>query len=149
MTDSFLLNDGTSFITLNSGGHLLMNEHIDEIKIHGVHATQRTTQKRRTKLIPVEFTFWLIAGILKTVEMKLLNFGHLLAPHGFYTNSLRKTFKLEVTELLARLKILSKQSLKEALQETAEAIISEQLDDPLWRFQYLLDKIRRKNGKRK
>jgi len=86
-----------------------MNEHIDEVKIHGVHATQKTVQRRKAQLIPVSFTFKLKAGIIKKIHVQLLNFGEQLRPRGFYTSAIRNSFKIPLTNLSLKLKQLEKQ----------------------------------------
>lgn len=126
-----------------------MNEHIPEVKIHGVHSLRGTVQKRKTKLINVEFTFWLIAGILKKVEIELLDFQHKLHPYGFYSKALRESFVLPLTELRAKLKPLGKQALKDSLDEALESIVKEHLYDPMWLYQFLSEKIKRLKDGRK
>jgi len=108
MTDSFLKNDG-GFILLNSGGTLLMNEHVPEVKIHGFHATQKTVQRRKTKLIPVSFTFKLKANTLRKIHVHLTSFGEILRPKGIYNDTIRNSFKIPLTELSLKLKQIVKQ----------------------------------------
>jgi len=145
MTDSILMNDGTSFILKNDGGQILLNRHgVGGVDISGIHATQIT--KRRTKFIHVEFTFWLISSLLKRVEIKLLQFK--LHPYVINPDKLRESFRLPLTRLRQKLKPLSKQALKEALNETLEASIQDGLNDPMWRFEFLYKLIKkmRNNG---
>ena len=75
MTDSLLSNDGF-FILRNDGGQILLNEHADVtgVTIEGTHSSQRLVKQRRTKLVNTEFSFWLIASLIRRVEIKLLQF---------------------------------------------------------------------------
>lgn len=86
-----------------------MNEHVDEIKIHGVHSTQRTIQRRKTQLIPISFTFKLKANTLRKIHVHLTSFGEMLRPRGMYTDAIRNSFKIPLTELGLKLKQLGKQ----------------------------------------
>ena len=143
MTDSVVLNDGTSFLVLNDGtSTVLLNEQTDAgINITGRHAIQQTAKRRRTKLIHVEFSFWLISSLIQRI--KLLQFGSKLHPLGIYTDKLRESFVLPLTELRQKLKPLTKQALEELL----ESLVDDALNDPTWRFEFLYKMIKRlKNG---
>lgn len=123
MTDSFLLNSG-DFLVLNDGtSTLLMNEHVDEIKIHGVHSTQRTVQRRKAQLIPVSFTFKLKANTIRKIHVHLTNFAEQLRPHGVYTDAIRNSFKIPLTDLRLKLNQLGKQLKKEAKEQLNVSII--------------------------
>jgi len=122
MTDSFLKNDG-GFILLNNGGTLLMNEHVPEVKIRGTHATQKTVQRRKTQLISVSFTFKLKANTLRKIHVHLLNFGEQLRPKGMYTDAVRNSFKIPLTDLGLKLNQLGKQLKKEAREHLSVSII--------------------------
>jgi len=146
MADSILLNDGSSFLLLNDGSsQVLLNAHeaVLGVTIEGTHATQQTIKKRRTKFVTVEFTFWLVSGLLKRVEIQLLQFGDQLHPYGIWTNKLRQSFVLPLTELRQKLKPLSKQFLKESLEEALESSVIDGLKDPTWVFEYLYKMIKR------
>jgi len=123
MADSIVLNDGTSFLLLNNGDHILLNEHVDEIKIHGIHATQKTVQRRKTKLIPVSFTFKLKANTLRKIHVHLTDFGEMLRAKGIYTDSVRNSFKIPLTDLRLKLKQFEKQLKKEAREHLNTTII--------------------------
>ena len=108
MTDSLLKNDN-GFIVLNDGtSQILLNAHtaVSGVTIEGTHAT--IIKKRRTKLINVEFTFWLISSLVKRIEINLLDFGEKLNPYGIWNDKMRKSFVLPLTELRQKLKQFSK-----------------------------------------
>jgi len=134
-----------------------MNEHVPEVKIHGFHATQQTIKKRKTQLIPVSFTFKLKANIIKKIHVQLLNFGDQLRPKGMYTDAIRNSFKIPLTDLGLKLNQLGKQLKKEAREhlnvsiiELRESIVKDEdfvLDFVL--LKWLNKKIRKmKDGKR-
>lgn len=111
------------------------------VEIVGTHAKQRL--QRPEQLIPVEFTFQLLAGIFSAIEFRLLRIGDKLNPFGFYTDALRESFVLPLTEMRSKLKSVARHALVDILEST----LSDALDDPLWCFKFLNDKIKRfKNG---
>ncbi len=66
MTDNVELNDGTPAL-LNNGSTILLN--MPGLHLIGHHPTQAFFRARPEQLIPVKFTFTLLAGIiLRTVE---------------------------------------------------------------------------------
>jgi len=119
MTDSFLLNDGSSFILLNDGSTILMNEHEPGVKIHGLQATQqqKTTRGRKQQLIPIEFSFQIIARTIPRVVIQLVAIGKILSPKGNYTENLRDSFRLQITDMKTSLVKLSKYNYMESVVE--------------------------------
>jgi len=105
--------------------------------------TKQTIQKRKARLIPVSFTFQLTANTIRSIHIQLLNFGHMLRPRGIYTDAIRNSFKLPLTELKQKLNAQAKALTKQSLEEFLESMITESLNDPLWCFRYLNDKIKR------
>ena len=127
MADSVLLNDGSSFLVLNDGtSTVLLNEQTDAgININRTHATQIT--KRRTRIINVVFTFWLISR-LKNIEIKLLQFGDKLHPKGIYTDALRESFVILHTDIKQKLEAINKKLSEERLGFFLEEIFDQSLD---------------------
>jgi len=138
MADCVVQNDGSSLILLNDGSScILLNEQVAAgVIIEGTHAIQKTIQKpkrkrpqQRIQLIPVEFTFWLISGLIRRIEIKLLQFGDKLHPYGMYTDSLRESFILPLSDLRQSIKRNFKQFknklTKESLKDIRESILNE------------------------
>jgi len=125
-----------------------MNEHIDEVKIHGVHATQQTVQKRKAQLVDVSFTFKLTARTIRSTFVQLLNFGEQLRPKGMYTDAIRNSFKIPLTDFGLKLKQLRKQFNKETLEDIRESILNEDFILDVLLLKYLNKGLRRiKDGK--
>jgi len=126
MTDSLLKNDG-GFLLLNSGGQILLNAHEAGVNIQGTHAVQQTIQKRRkTQLIPISFTFQLISNTIPRVVIQLINIGKVLSPRGIYSEELRDSFRLPLTDLKQKLDKLSKYSY---IESAVSHFVDEYLED--------------------
>lgn len=120
MTDSLLANDGFFFLLNDGTSHILLNEHAGGgVTLQGFQSTQVLKKKKRTKLVDVEFSFWLISELIKRVE--LLQFGSKLHPYGIYTDALRESFILPLSGFRQKFKQLK----KERLEEIRESILDE------------------------
>lgn len=137
-SSGFLLNDGSSFLILNAAGDVHVAPGAG-VQITGTHARQKL--RRPQQLIPVEYTFQLLAGIFNTIEFRLLRISNKLNPLGFYSDNLRQSFVLPLTEMRSKLKA----ALKYALEDIIESDLFDEINLKD-RFRYLLDKIRRKDG---
>ncbi len=74
MADSVLLNtsdnSNSQVVLLNTGKHVLLNTHIPGLHIINKHATELIGPKPE-QLIPVEFTFRIIATTIRAIESRL------------------------------------------------------------------------------
>ncbi len=118
MSDSILLNDGSSFVLLNDGSsHVLLNAHAEAgLTISGTHSFQALYDKRPVQHIPIEFTFILKAGILAGKLQKLLKKEIKLNPKGIYTQKLAESFLMSTTKLKDKVNPLIKKAQKEYLE---------------------------------
>lgn len=124
---TLLLNDGTSAVLLNDGTHVLLNAHEPGVEIRGTHAVQQTIQRRRkVQLIPVSFSFQIIANTIPRVIIQLINIGKVLSPKGIYSEELRNSFRLPLTDLKQKLDKLAKYSY---IESAVSHFVDEYLED--------------------
>jgi len=117
MADCIVKNDG-GLILLNDGSScILLND--PQVIIAGIHATQQTIQRRRKtqQLIPVEFSFQIIARTIPRIIIHLVAIGKILSPKGNYTENLRDSFRLQITDMKTTLVKLSKYNYMESIVE--------------------------------
>lgn len=108
--EKVLLNNGTSFVLLNSGGRLLLNGTEGGVHPSNIHSAQKVFPKKR--LVNVEFKFWLKANLLEkviiqlhSIENRISRKGVLIKKPAALTESLKQTvLKLVKTELLETVK---------------------------------------------
>jgi len=127
MGDSILLNDGSSFLVLNDGSStILLNAHEAGINIRGRQAGQQVG--RPQQLIPVEFTFQLLAHTIPRAIIQLMSIGKVLLPKGIYNEALRDSFRLKLTDMKQK---ITKLAEKAYLEESMKFMINENMDDIL------------------
>ena len=125
MADSLLLNDGSSFLVLNDGtSTILLNAHEPGINIRGRQAGQQVG--RAEQLIKVKFTFQLLANTIPRIVIKLLSIGKVLQPKGLYSEKLRDSFRLQLTDVKQK---ITKLAEKAYLYEAMKFFIDNNLDD--------------------
>jgi len=100
--DAFLLEDGGKWLLEDGTGVFLLEDQSDP----GVHLINTIQHQRadpylpsKDRKIPVEFTFQILANTISRVKLKLTDFKEKLSPNNIYTDKLRESLKIPVTDL--------------------------------------------------
>jgi len=125
MADCVALNDGTSLVVLNDGTScVLLNAApvVGGVDIVGTHATQ-LIGRRAGQLIPVEFTFWLTAGILiKTLQK--LRFKSTLLAETMSHAKLKSSLLVEAKQYSLKIKAPGFDKISESTIKLQSAILA-------------------------
>ena len=147
MADCIVQNDGSSLILLNDGSScILLNEQAPGVQIVGTHARPLIAARAR-QLFPVEFTFWITAGVLQKVEYRfriivillkdaMINIkikSSLLIPlksHFHVKSSILRplddlTYKFEVKRKQLIMKLESKSTIKTIKKKLLESLLKD------------------------
>jgi len=121
--EKVLLNDGTSFVLLNSGGSLLLNG-----TVGGIHPANQSTQKvfPKKRLVNVEFKFWLKANLLEKVIIQLHSIENRISRKGVLSKK-PKALTRTVKETILK---LTKIELSETIKDYKDHKLYEALSDP-------------------
>jgi len=135
--EKLLLNDGTSFCLLNSGGRLLLNGTEGGIHPSNIHSTQKVFPKKR--LVPVVFKFWLKANLLEKVIIHLHSIENRISRKGVLIKkpkALTKSLKQTVMKL-------TKIELVETVKDYKDGLLYDILGNPRISAMLLLKLLRR------